>query len=81
MEKTTFQSQKVITALDDFIILQADVTANDELDEELMKHLSIPAPPAILFFDPASGENRGFRVVGYKNGDDFAEHVNNFLRH
>lgn len=81
MEKTTFQSEKVITALDDFIILQADVTANDELDEQLMKHLSIPAPPAILFFDPAAGENRGFRVVGYKNGDDFAEHVNKFLKY
>ena len=78
MEKTTFQSQKVITALEDFIVLQADVTANDELDEQLMKHLSVPAPPAILFYDPVSGENRAFRVVGYKNGDDFAEHVKKF---
>ncbi len=79
MEKTTFQSQNVITALEDFIVLQADVTENDEIDEQLMKHLQIPAPPAILFFDPAAGEKRGFRVVGYKNGDDFAEHVNQFL--
>jgi thiol:disulfide interchange protein DsbD len=80
MEKTTFQSQKVITALEDFIVLQADVTANDELDEQLMKHLRVPAPPAILFYDPVSGENRGFRLVGYKNGDDFAEHVKKFLK-
>ena len=78
MENTTFKSAKVLASLENFIVLQADVTAMDEKDTELLKSFQIPAPPAILFFTPESGENRNFRVVGYKNGDDFAQHVNSF---
>ena len=55
----------------------------DDKDKELLKSFQIPAPPAILFFKAGSGashavEKRNFRVVGYKNGDDFAQHVNSF---
>jgi len=85
MENTTFKSAKVISSLDNFIVLQADVTEMDEVDDALLKHFQVPAPPAILFFAPGSGdsqttENRNFRIVGYKNGDDFAQHVNVFLK-
>ncbi len=78
MENTTFKSPKVINALNNFVVLQADVTEMDTVDEALLKHFQVPAPPAILFFDPASRENRNFRVVGYKDGDAFAEHVKRF---
>ena len=78
METTTFKSPKVINALSDFVVLQADVTAMDAVDKALMKHFQVPAPPAILFFDPAAGEKRNFRVVGYKDGDAFAEHIKRF---
>ena len=85
MENTTFKSAKVLSSLENFIVLQADVTEMDDSDDALMKAFQIPAPPAILFFTPESGtshaaENRNFRVVGYKDGDDFAQHVNNFIR-
>ncbi|MCW8932920.1 MAG: protein-disulfide reductase DsbD [Gammaproteobacteria bacterium] len=84
MENTTFKSTKVISSLKNFIILQADVTDMDEIDNALLKEFQIPAPPAILFFTPQSDtpqatENRNFRIVGYKNGDDFAQHVETFL--
>ena len=79
MENTTFKSAKVLSSLDSFIVLQADVTEMDEEDKALLKEFQIPAPPAILFFAPQSGENRNFRVVGYKNGDDFAQHVDAFM--
>jgi thiol:disulfide interchange protein DsbD len=83
MENTTFKSAKVLSSLENFIVLQADVTDMDEKDKELLKSFQIPAPPAILFFRPESGashaaEKRNFRVVGYKNGDDFAQHVDSF---
>ena len=78
MENTTFKSPKVINALNNYIVLQADVTDMDAVDEALLKHFQVPAPPAILFFDPDSGEKRNFRVVGYKDGDSFAEHVKLF---
>jgi thiol:disulfide interchange protein DsbD len=75
MEKTTFTSEKVINALDNYIVLQADVTAMDAVDEALLKAYQIPAPPAILFFTPENGEARNFRIVGYKNGEDFSQHI------
>jgi len=78
MENTTFKSGKVLTSLENFIVLQGDVTDMDDKDKELLKSFQIPAPPAILFFTPETGENRNYRVVGYKNGDDFAQHVNSF---
>ncbi|MCK5647293.1 MAG: protein-disulfide reductase DsbD, partial [Gammaproteobacteria bacterium] len=84
MENTTFKSARVLSSLDNFIILQADVTDMDDEDKALLKEYQIPAPPAILFFSPQSGasyaaENRNFRVVGYKDGDDFAQHVDAFV--
>ncbi len=75
MESTTFKSDKVISALDNFIVLQADVTEMDELDEALLKAYKIPAPPAILFFKPQTGEAKNFRMVGYKDGEEFTQHV------
>ncbi len=80
MENTTFKSDKVLSALENFVVLQADVTAMDKTDEELLKSYQIPAPPAILFFAAQSGEARNFRVVGYKDGDDFARHVHLFMQ-
>ena len=75
MENTTFKSAKVISALENFMVLQADVTEMDELDEALLKAYKIPAPPAILFFKPQTGEAKNFRLVGYKDGDEFTQHV------
>lgn len=85
MENTTFKSAKVLNSLENFIVLQADVTEMDDIDDALLKQFQIPAPPAILFFTSQSSgshatENRNFRIVGYKNGDDFAQHVNDFIK-
>ncbi len=81
MENTTFKSRKVIAALEKLLVLQADVTDMNAIDEALLKAYQVPAPPAILFFDPASGEDRNFRVVGYKNGAAFAQHIESFITH
>lgn len=36
-------------ALTGFVLLQADVTANDDEDKALLKHFNIYGPPAIMF--------------------------------
>ena len=56
-------------------LLQADVTANDEADKALLARFGIFGPPAIVFFGPDGRERSGYRVVGFKNADDFAGHV------
>jgi len=76
MERYTFSDPAVMSEMDRFVLLQADVTANDEQDQALMQgHLGIPGPPAILFFDTDGRELRGYRVIGFRPADEFAEHL------
>jgi thiol:disulfide interchange protein DsbD len=76
MERYTFADPKVIAEMDRFTLLQADVTANDAQDQELMQgRFKIPGPPAMLFFDRTGAEQRGFRVVGFKPAAEFVTHL------
>lgn len=74
-EKYVFTDSRVKTELDKVVLLQADVTANDDEDTALLKHVKVTAPPAILFFDKQSNEMRGYRVVGLMDADEFLAHV------
>lgn len=56
--------------------LQADVTANDARDRELLQALRLFGPPAILFFGANGAEKRPYRVVGYMNAGQFRSHIN-----
>jgi len=79
MERYSFSNAAVISEMDRFVLLQADVTANDEEDQALMQdRFGIPGPPAILFFDPEGQELRGYRVIGFKSADEFAAHLRRF---
>ena len=53
------------------LLLQADVTANDEHDKAMLKRFGLFGPPGIIFFDPAGAEIRDTRVIGYQNTDKF----------
>ncbi len=74
MEKYTFTDPAVQSALADFVLLKADVTANDALDQALMKRFGIIGPPGTLFF--ADGhERRELRLVGYEKAAPFVARV------
>lgn len=75
MEKYTFTDPDVQQALAPFVLLKADVTANDELDRELMRRFSIVGPPGTLFFGLDGQERRALRLVGYEKAGPFAERV------
>ena len=75
MEKYTFTEPAVRQALADAVLLQADVTANDDLDQALMQRFGILGPPSILFFGADGAERPEYRVVGFKRADEFAPHV------
>jgi thiol:disulfide interchange protein DsbD len=74
MEKYTFTDPAVQSALDDFVLLKADVTANDEVDQALMKRFGIIGPPGTLFFVDAT-EKRGLRLVGFEKAEAFVARV------
>ena len=75
MEKNTFTDAGVQEQLGHLLLLQADVTANDEIDQELMKAFSIIGPPAILFFNRQGEEMRAYRLVGYFTPEEFVSHL------
>jgi len=75
MEKFTFPAPSVQAALAGTVLLQADVTANDDVDQALMQRFGILGPPSILFFGQDGAEKTAYRVVGFKPADEFAAHV------
>ncbi|MCP4493829.1 MAG: protein-disulfide reductase DsbD [Gammaproteobacteria bacterium] len=75
MERYAFTHPGVLKALEQVATLQADITANDASDTQLMSSLGIYGPPAILFFDASGKEIRNRRVVGEMSGEEFATHI------
>lgn len=75
-EKYVFTDPRVIQRLDNFVLLKADVTDNDDKDKALLRSFNLVAPPAILFFGPDGEERHGRRLVGAMNADEFHNHLN-----
>jgi thioredoxin:protein disulfide reductase len=72
MEHKTFTQTEVQTALTNTVLIQADVTANDDEDQALLKHFEIFGPPTIAFYGTDGEEKRNFRVVGFMEAAEFA---------
>ncbi len=79
MERNTFGEPPVQALFEKIQPLQADVTANDEVDKALMAKYDIIGPPAILFFDRQGKELPGFRLVGFYKAEEFARHLERVL--
>lgn len=71
MEKLTFSDKRVQAQFADMVLLQADVTANNADDKELLKRFKLFGPPGIIFFDKQGREIPGGRVIGFQNADKF----------
>ncbi|MDA0679965.1 MAG: protein-disulfide reductase DsbD [Proteobacteria bacterium] len=75
MEEYTFTDSGVQDSLSGTVLLQADVTANDDEDQALLKRFGVFGPPTIIFFGNDGTQRHGYEVVGYMKAKDFAEHV------
>jgi thioredoxin:protein disulfide reductase len=71
MEKLTFSDKRVQSQFANMVLLQADVTANNADDKELLKRFKLFGPPGIIFYDKQGREIQGGRVIGYQNADKF----------
>ncbi len=71
MERFTFSNATIQAKLQHAIVLQADVTANNEDDKALLKRFGLYGPPGILFFDAQGNELNELRVVGYQDAVQF----------
>jgi thiol:disulfide interchange protein DsbD len=72
MERYTFTDPNVQRALANAVLLQADVTANDEADQALLRRFEIFGPPTIAFWGTDGVERANYRVVGFMKADEFA---------
>ncbi len=80
MEQFTLTETGVQKLLANFVLLRADVTANDDQDKALYKQFGIYGPPAILFFSKTGQEQRAYRVVGFMPADTFRKQLDLVLR-
>ena len=74
MEALTFAKPQVQHALKDFVLLRADVTANNAADQALLKRYDLLGPPATLFFTHGN-EQRAQRLIGYEDAEAFRKRL------
>ncbi|WP_269460044.1 protein-disulfide reductase DsbD [Polynucleobacter necessarius] len=75
MEVNTFANLEVGKALREFILVQADVTANSPENQALLKHFGLFGPPGILIFNQNSQEQKDQRIIGYMPPQRFIERL------
>ena len=80
MEIFTLADPTVQSLLKDVVLLQADVTPNDDKDTELYKHFGIIGPPSIMFFNTDGIERKNYRVVGFVPAEKFSAHIKQALK-
>ncbi|WP_310451486.1 protein-disulfide reductase DsbD [Sulfuritalea sp.] len=80
MERFTFAEPKVAARLKQFLLLQADVTANSPDDAALLKRFGLFGPPGIIFFDAGGRELVDLRIIGFQSAEKFLPTLERVLR-
>ncbi|MEV3821195.1 protein-disulfide reductase DsbD [Aeromonas dhakensis] len=70
-EHKTFSDPAVRVRFGQMVLLQADVTANDDADVELLNGLNVLGLPTLIFFDRTGNEVSGQRVTGFMGPAEF----------
>lgn len=80
MERFTFAHPDVAARMQDFLLLKADVTANNAADRALLARFNLFGPPGIIFFTAHGQENTTQRVIGFQNASQFLQQLNQAAR-
>ena len=80
MEVNTFANPEVSKELKQFVLLQADVTANSPENQALLKRFGLFGPPGTLIFNQNSEEQKDQRVIGFMPPQRFIERLRNALK-
>lgn len=71
MERFTFTDTAVRRELAGFVLLKADVTANNADDQALLKYFGLYGPPATILFGADGVEHRDLRLIGFEKAPEF----------
>jgi len=74
-EEKTFNDEAVKNTMDDYVLVQIDVTANDTAAKAISKKYGIFGPPAILFFDEKGQQIKDAAIIGFKEPKEFLNHL------
>jgi thiol:disulfide interchange protein DsbD len=76
LEEVTFANESVKNKMNEFVLIQADVTQNRQEQKDLSKKYGVFGPPAILFFDENSEVIRSKTIIGFVEPQEFLDHLN-----
>lgn len=74
-EEKTFSDEAVKTKMDEFVLVKVDLTSNDDAAKAISSKYGIFGPPAILFFDENGTRIKSADVVGFKEPQEFLNHL------
>ncbi|MGX9460650.1 protein-disulfide reductase DsbD [Shewanella sp. A14] len=78
-EAITFKNDEVATRMSQMVLLQADVTDSDDVDNALLEHYGVLGLPTLLMFDQNGKQREDLRVTGFMGPKDFAAHLDLLL--
>ena len=76
LEDVTFADADVKAKMDEFVLIKADVTANGSDEKALSKKYGVFGPPALIFFDKESNEQKSKTIIGFVEPAEFLTHLN-----
>lgn len=75
LDKKTFSNEAVKAKLSEYVLIQADVTENNQEQKELSKKYGVFGPPVLLFFDKELNVLESKTIVGFIGPEEFLEHL------
>jgi thiol:disulfide interchange protein DsbD len=75
LEHNTFADTEVADALQEYVLIQADVTTNTDEEKLLSKKYGVFGPPVMIFFDKEGNSIDAKKLIGYKPPREFLEHL------
>ena len=71
LHRGTFSDPRVMAQMQRFVLLQADVTAQNDNTQTLKQRFSVYGPPAVLFFSPSGQELKQLHFYGHIDPEPF----------
>jgi len=75
MDRYLFTKPDVKQALNNYILLRADITADNTFDNAIMDRFNVVAPPTLLFFTPDGKELADDRLIGDTTDDELITQI------
>lgn len=71
----TFEHQGVVDKLSDWVLLRADVTETNSINQEMMKAFKVQGLPSLAFFTAQGDEPARSRIAGFTRPEPFIQHL------